>query len=110
SFVGRDLTGELRRHVHTFPSLSPLLSRRRAHRERLDPALRRRSRNARPVRSGDARPHGTVAHRAARVRRQQAGRTIMPTSTATPWTRLPVATPALVVDCDILDANLDEMA
>ena len=34
----------------------------------------------------------------------------MPTTTATPWTRLPVATPALVVDCDILDANLDEMA
>jgi D-serine deaminase-like pyridoxal phosphate-dependent protein len=28
----------------------------------------------------------------------------------TPWTRLPVATPGLVVDLDILDRNLDEMA
>ena len=36
--------------------------------------------------------------------------TIERTETATPWTRLPVATPGLVVDLDILDRNLDEMA
>ena len=36
--------------------------------------------------------------------------TIERPETATPWTRLPVATPGLVVDLDILDRNLDEMA
>ncbi len=36
--------------------------------------------------------------------------TIERTGAATPWTRLPVATPGLVVDLDILDRNLDEMA
>ena len=33
-----------------------------------------------------------------------------PVDRATGWTRLPVATPGLVVDLDILDRNLDEMA